>query len=184
MRDDRVLREIGRLATAAIVCFVLGSLGWHPWALWTAIGALGFDFDEVLMICTGLAALAYVVVDFKRERETQAYLVALHEDLGRIKTMVGWDLPRSLGERVTVLETRVPDDLPERLASIETEGGLDKRVEALEHGDLIDRVTAVEHAIGIDNDRSISDRVLVLEASRPERPKRQRKPRANEVSRG
>lgn len=93
------------------------------WACWASAAAstvaTGFDFDEVLMICTGLAALAYVVVDFKRERETQAYLVSLHEDLGRIKTMVGWDLPHSLSERVARLEAVQPEGLAERVAAVE-----------------------------------------------------------------
>jgi hypothetical protein len=116
--------------------------------LWYTL--LGFDFDEVLMVCMGLAAAAYVTLDFKRERETTAYLVQLHEDLGRIKTMVGWDLPHSLSERVRALEAVAPEGLAERIAAVEQRVPDDaaSRLAVLEddtsYDRLVERVDALE----------------------------------------
>lgn len=134
---------------AAIVCLVLGALGWHPWWLFES---LGFDFDEVLMVCMGLAAAAYVTLDFKRERETTAYLVQLHEDLGRIKTMVGWDLPHSISERIAKLEAVAPEGIAEKLAAVDARVSeaiqVESRVAVLEDDAefdrLVDRVSALE----------------------------------------
>lgn len=105
--------------------------------------ATGFDFDEVLMICTGLAAIAYVITDYKRDRDMHATMMTLHEDLGRIKTMVGWDLPHSLSERVAKLEAVAPEGLAERIAGIEQRvpENAEARLSVLEDDATIERLT-------------------------------------------
>lgn len=102
----------------------------------------GFDFDEVLMICTGLAAIAWVVTDYKRDRDLQSTMHVLHEDLGRIKTMVGWDLPHSLSERVAKLEAVAPEGLAERIAGIEQRvpENAESRLAVLEDDTSYDRI--------------------------------------------
>lgn len=137
---------------ALIYAFVLWC-GWAPSAYlfypWS-FGALGFDFDEVLMICTGLAAIAYVITDYKRDRDMHATMMTLHEDLGRIKTMVGWDLPHALSERVAKLEAVAPEGLAERIAGIEERvpDNAESRIAVLEDDAefdrLVERVSALE----------------------------------------
>lgn len=107
------------------------------------VAALGFDFDEVLMVCTGLAAIAWVITDYKRDRDLQSTMHTLHEDLGRIKTMVGWDLPHSLSERVAKLEAVAPEGIAERIAGIEERmpENAEARLSVLEDDATIERLT-------------------------------------------
>ncbi len=88
-----------------------------------SVAALGFDFDEVLMVCMGLAAAAYVALDFKRERETAAYLIELVGKVERLNTIVGESNPHTLAERVasleSALETFDPSEVRERVATLE-----------------------------------------------------------------
>lgn len=140
----------GEAIAFTLCCAPLLAVWWLLY--YDVVTALGFDFDEVLMICTGLAAIAWVVSEYKRDRDLQSTMYVLHEDLGRIKTMVGWDLPHSLSERVAKLEAVAPEGLAERIAGIEERvpDNAESRIAVLEDDAefdrLVERVAALEKA--------------------------------------
>ena len=78
--------------------------------LWWVI--TGFDYDELLMVCMGFAAAAYVLVDYRRERKLDA--IAIEH-----------------AERLTALEANNDDSiaLEGRLRTVEIRTERDERIE-------------------------------------------------------
>ncbi len=162
-----IVIELGCLIMAALAWWGLGTFGWHPWILWDA---LGFDWDEIVMICMGFAAFAYVVMDFKRDREIMEHLIEVKSELANLRSVCGEGSPHPLNERVAALEVRCPEDMLSRVIALEEDAGyqgLEKRVAVLEERpDLNDRITELERVTAVANEQTIADRVLVLESTK------------------
>jgi len=80
--------------------------------------AVAFDYDEVLMICMGFAAFAYVVLDFKREKRTELYVLELVERVARLEA--NSDDSVTLESRLVQLEAAAARDerLEERISNM------------------------------------------------------------------
>lgn len=95
------------------------------WACWYATyRALGFDFDEVLMICTALAASTVLVLEWRRVSRLDEWAMTLasqqaahDERLRVVEARVDY------GERIVAIEHAIgfsrEDSISERLATIE-----------------------------------------------------------------
>lgn len=60
--------------------------------------ALGFDWDEILMVCTAVAAAAYVIMEFRSSTD-------LAERVRHLETVIDGRMP--INERIAILETRM-----------------------------------------------------------------------------
>ena len=97
---------------------------------------LGFDFDEILMICTGLAAVAWVIFDYKREKD-QTHVLLEHESrLSRMEATVVDNI--QVEQRIAALEVKaeLEERLEERISGYaERIAILETRLEAFEGED-------------------------------------------------
>lgn len=76
--------------------------------------AFNFDYDEVLMLCMGLAATAYVILDFRREKRMELLTAELIDRVAKVEAQATWDdrleeRVAGYAERIAVLETRLDE---------------------------------------------------------------------------
>lgn len=88
-----------------------------------ATHALGFDWDEFLMICMGLAGVAGMYFDHKKGRHLDDFAVDI---VNRLATLEVWysTIPSNVMDRLHTIETNLEvvnrvSSLNERLARIE-----------------------------------------------------------------
>lgn len=100
--------------------------------LFTMAWLAGFDFDEVLMVCTGLAAAAWVIMEFRRGQNVDDVLRDIFERVVRLEA--NSDDSVALEARLQRLEAtaenheRIEERLSayaERIAVLETTNGED-----------------------------------------------------------
>lgn len=154
-----IVREASQRRAMDVATITIGVaaallLSWVAWSIGCAVGtALAWgmklmDWDEIMALAAGFAAVGYIIVDQKRERRLddlavehaeriarleansddsvalEARLVALEaaaERDGRLEERMS-----GYAERIAIVETRIPVSLEERLA------GIGERVAALE----------------------------------------------------
>jgi hypothetical protein len=78
----------------------------------TEAGLLALDWDEILMICTGLAAFGYVIADAMKDRRFDRLAVEFAERIARLEANNDDGVALEgrlavLGERVAILETKI-----------------------------------------------------------------------------
>ncbi len=78
---------------------------------------LDVDWDVVLAIVLGLAAIGYAVLEYRRTSKLDDLAQSLGERLAKVETVVSADAPHSLAERVSELEARI--EYAERIATLE-----------------------------------------------------------------
>lgn len=96
-------------------------------AWWLSSGAcadaLGFDFDEVLMICTALAAAGYAIAEWRRISRLDESALEICERIGALEAATGSHNPLTIAERVASIESAIetfdPVEIRERLATFE-----------------------------------------------------------------
>ena len=78
-----------------------------------------FDWDELLMVLMGFAAMAYVMMEHRRDRADTAMLMSIAERLGRLEA--NSDDSVALEGRLVALEAAVAvsDRHEERLAGVQ-----------------------------------------------------------------
>ncbi len=86
--------------------------------------ALGFDWDEILMLCTALGAAAYIVMEWRRVSRLDEYALDFAERMGAVEAAIGGHNPHSIDARVaaieSALETFDPVEMRERMATVES----------------------------------------------------------------
>ena len=131
---ERIAFRVAAFALALVCWIVLFvDAGLHPWSL---LRALGFDWDEILMICTAFGALAYVIMEWRRVSRLDEYALAFEQRLAELEGRTGAHNPISLAERVAAVEaeraTFDPAEVRATLASHEARLDIVERLATVE----------------------------------------------------